>query len=463
MLDKLPDSLVAKLSLWCCKPVGIVILTIAFTVFLAVFLGPTGLGNSPYFLWGASSSLALVASLIVALLVKPVKFKKSDIGILVAITTESTEAQNRLENDLVNELRRSLEAAGSNLPMRVKLLQKFHVPNLVDADTATQYAVMSGARFVLFGALTKRSIKSEDHYVLSVTSLVTHNPTTQENLSVLRNEMGVVLPQKAEIAAKDELKGLELTAHLFGVGMRYVISVALYVSGDRTSAISFLGQLKNDLSTAKLPSNWIGSQSLLRLVPKRLLDFHFDAIDKEFFEWRNDHDEQRLQLISSTFDELGDSWKKDVRYINMRAICHFAVGSNVAAARQLIIKGKSLAPDAQHWQYSLAFLDAYEGKFADAKKKYLVAFRADKTTGLSIEVEEFVHWIAAKDITRPQFHFFLGFINLLQKQDAVSAARDFQTFLDSPNLEQAEELVGSAKELLAKCQATLAFESKRSA
>ncbi len=463
MLDKLPDSLVAKLVFWFCKPVGIGIAAIAFTVFLAVVLEPTGLGKWHSALWGASFSLALLASLVAAALLRPIKFGKGDIGILVAITAESAEAQSRLENDLINELRRSLEAAGSHLPMRVKLLQKFHVPNIVDVTTATQYAAMSGARFVLFGALTKRSIKSEDHYVLSVTSLVTHNPTTQENQSVLRSEMSEVLPQKAEIAAKDELKGLELTANLFGIGMRYVISVALYVSGDRTSAISFLEQLKYDLSTAKLPSNWIGSQSLIRLVPKRLLDFHFDAIDKEFFLWRTDHDEERLKLISSTFDVLGDSWKKDLRYINMRAICHFALNSNIAAARQLIIKGKSLAPQAQHWQYSLAFLDAYEGKFADAKKKYLSAFRADKTTGLSIEVEEFVHWMATKDVTRPQFHFFLGYINLLQKQDAVSAARDFQTFLASPNLGKAEELIESAREFLATCQATLASENNQPA
>jgi hypothetical protein len=253
LLQKIQAAAISRCANLLSKPIGWVSTFLGLALFFALSIGTAGVIDSKQLIWAISALLGFFFTAIVRKLLQPPVFSKKNIGILLAIKADSDESQSRLENDLARALLDSLQEANTSLPIDVKVLQQFHAPNVVDEESATDYAKLTGARFVIFGSLTKRKIKSEDHYVLHVKSLVTHTPTTIENQSTLSQEMAVVLPNKANIAASDDFKGLELTGNLFGLGSQYVIAVAMFISGDRSTSIAVLKDLNRKLKKARLP------------------------------------------------------------------------------------------------------------------------------------------------------------------------------------------------------------------
>lgn len=451
MLQKVQTTAIAKSAHLLSRPIGWVSAFLGITLFLALSIGTAGVVDSKQLIWAISGLLGFLFTAIARNLIQPPVFPRKTIGILLAIKADSDESQSRLENDLAQALLDSLQEANTSLPIEVKVLQQFHAPNVIDVESATDYAKITGARFVIFGSLTKRKVKAEDHYVLHVKSLVTHTPTTIQNQSTLSQEMAVVLPNKANIAASDDFDGLEITGHLFGLGSQYVIAVAMFISGDRSTSIAVLKNLNRKLKTARLPRDWPGSRTIINLAPKRLLDFQFGEIDHEYFQWRTDHDSNRLRLIDARFSQLPETWKKDGRYLNIRAICHFVLTKNVGAARQLIQRVGSVSPESIVWRYSLAFLDAYEEKIPEARAAYLRAFRFDDTSEIALEVEVFVSWITEIDRTKEYLLFFLGFINFHKKKDFSSAVKDFQKFLSAPSSSKFPQLADEARLLIKQC------------
>jgi len=451
VLEKIQATAIAKSANLLAKPIGWFTAFLGITLFLALSIGTAGLIDSKLSIWAISALLGSFFTALIRNLIQPPIFPKNTIGILLAVKTDSDESQSRLENDLAQALLGNLQEANTSLPIDVKILQQFHSPNVVDIKSATDYAKLTGTRFVIFGSLTKRRIKAEDHYILHVKSLVTHTPTTIENQSTLSREMAAVLPEKANIAARDDFEGLELTGHLFGLGSQYVIAVAMFISGDRSTSIAVLKDLNRKLQKTQLPRNWPGSKTIINLAPKRLLDFQFGEIDHEYFQWRTDHDLNRLRFIDSRFSQLPEIWKKDDRYLNIRAICHFGLNRNIDAARQLIQKVGTTSPKSIVWRYSLAFLDAYEGKIIEARAAYLRAFRFDDTSEVALEVEEFVSWITEIEKSKEYLIFFLGFVNFHKKKDFNSAEKDFHKFLSTTSSSKFPQLVDEARLLIKQC------------
>lgn len=453
MLDKIPESVIARAAYILTKPWGLVSLFIGLFIFFVVSLSAASVIAGSYFLLAIAALGAAIFTTVVNKLIHPPKFKTNEVGLLLAIRSDSREAQDRIENDISTALIDSLRETNSTIPFNVQVLQQFHARNVVTDDAAIYYAGRTKARFALYGTLTKRKNKAEDHFVLHVEALVTHAPTTQENQNTLANEMKAILPLKTNIAAKHELEGLELTGRLFGLGAQYVMGVVLFLSGDIKASIRALDALSKKLKTSSATHNWLGAKQLNALAPQRLLDFQFSEINGQYFQWRSDHDPARLQEIEAIFTQLPDRWKKDPRYLGVRAVCHFVLHKNIPAARDLLKKIGALDANFPTWRYSLAFLDAYENNISSAKSQYMQAFRSDGTTDISLEIEEFLLWIYETDRSKVQMLFFLGLINFHKKKDFASAARDFEAFTASNNSSHYPDLIREAKQMIQKCNA----------
>jgi tetratricopeptide (TPR) repeat protein len=452
VLDKIPEPALEKCALLFTKKYGWAPIFIALFLFVLFTINSVNIVNDKLLLLAVSFCVTLVFLYVLfQVLYPPIFQNKNQIGFLLAIRTESKEARDRLNTDLKDALLSSLANISSSVPFDVRVLQPFHANNVVDRDIATHYAKKSKARFVLFGSLVQRKINGEDNFILQVQALVTHGITTAENQSTLSNEMSAVLPSKASIAAGNELEEFELAGHLFGLGSQYVVSIALFFSGNRTAAIYSLSDLHKKLQRHEIARDWPGTKTLRTLVPKRLLDFQVISLNEEFFRWRNDHLASRLEIVESYFDKLPEEWKKDPRYLNIRAVMHFVLSKNIQAARELIKKVGSIEPDFAGWRYSLAFLDAYEGNTAKARSQYTKAFKFDSTAEVSIEVEEFLMWVVDTNKEKCQLVFFLGLLNFYKKKDYSSALRDFQLFLQSPNSSSFPELISEAKMLILTC------------
>lgn len=452
MIDKLPESIIEKCALFFTRKFSWIPILSALFLFFLFAIHNINLINDKRFLAIFSVLMALGSYYVLRQIICPPLFgNKDQIGFLLAIRTESKDAHNRLNIDLKDAIVRSLSTIDTTATFNVQVLQSFHANNVSDRDIATYYARKTKARFVLFGSLVERRVRGEEHFVLQIQALVTHGTTTIENQTILSSEMSAVLPLRANITSKNELEGFELTGHLFGFGSQYIVSIALFLSGDQATAITALTDLNKKLQSSQIAGEWPGSKALKALVPIRLLDFQHITINHEYFKWRNDHATNRLQLIEQYFSALPEEWKKDWRYLNIRAITHFVLYNNVNAARELIRKVGSISPNCIVWRYSLAFLDAYEGNTVSARAGYLRAFKYDLSSETAIEVEEFLNWIVSKHIEKSQLVFFLGFLNFHMKKDYLSASNEFQLFLHSPNSILFPELVAEAKGLLAKC------------
>jgi hypothetical protein len=452
VLDKIPESVIARAAYVLTTPWGIASLFVGLLIFFVVSLSTVSVFSGSYLLFAIAALAAAIFTAVVNNLIHPPKFKTDEVGLLLAIRADSREAQDRIDNDITTALIDSLRETNSSIPFNVQVLQQFHARNVVTNDAAIYYAGRTKARFALYGTLTKRKNKAEDHFVLHVEALATHAPTTQENQNTLANEMKAILPLKANIAAKNELEGLELTGRLFGLGAQYVMGVVLFLSGDTKASIRALDALSKKLKTLSASHKWLGAKQLNALAPKRLLDFQYSEIDAHYFQWRSDHDPARLQEIEAIFTQLPDQWKKDPRYLGVRAVCHFVLHKNIPAAQDLLKKIGALDANVPTWRYSLAFLDAYENNISSAKSQYMQAFRSDGTTDISLEIEEFLLWIYETDKSKVQMLFFLGLINFHKKRDFASAARDLEAFIKSNNSTHHPDLDREARQMIQKCK-----------
>jgi tetratricopeptide (TPR) repeat protein len=186
-----------------------------------------------------------------------------------------------------------------------------------------------------------------------------------------------------------------------------------------------------------------------------LLDFQQIEIDAQFFEWRSDHDHNRLLLIEEIFSNLPNLWKSDFRYLSIRAICHFVLHKNIQAARELVKKAGTIEPKHPTWRYSLAFLDAYEDDIDGARSLYQAAFRSDSTNQVSLEVEEFIIWSYEVDPTKVQLLYFLGLINFQKKKDFTSAKRDLTAFSTSQHSQRYPLLRTDAQRMIDVCSSEI--------
>lgn len=452
MFQKIQEQIVNRASYLCTKPLGLFLFWVAALLFLIPSLSAASVISDSVWLFAIAMVGATAATGIVYSLVRPPEFLDEEVGLLLAIRADSTEAQDRIESDIASALLDSLRESNSTLSFNVQSLQQFHARNVTTDEVATHYAIKTRARFVLYGSLSKRESRDGNQFVLRVEALATHAPTTRENQSTLITEMKSVLPLRTRIDTRTELEGLELAGQLFGLGALYVISVVLFISGDISASIRALSGLTKRLQSSSIAQGWTGAKKLKELAPQRLLDFRYAEIDEQYFRWRGDHEIQRLRAIEEIFDVLPESWKKDLRYLSIRAICHFVLHRNVHAARALLRKVGEIDPKFPTWRYSLAFLAAYEDNIPAAKSLYQQAFAADPTTEISLEVEEFLHWVYDSEPAKIQMIFFSGLINLLKKQDYQSAKRDFEAFLSSTDSNRYTNLRDEAREMLEKCE-----------
>lgn len=423
-----------------------------------VLTGPIMLGLSQIFDTKTLSSptlvfiaaISFIAGAIAITTLRPKRIKEGSIGFILAIKAEDANLDSRIASDILPKVRDCL-VDNSSIPFSVQALKAIH-SNLIDDDEiATEYLSYCRGRFLLHGSLTKRKHRGEDCLTLKVRALVTHKITTQENSNLLSQEMAAVIPKQANISAQNELSGLEFTGEMIAFGAQYIVGIALFISANVDEAIETLESLQRKINKTnpKLPT---GNPKLIPLVEKRLIEFSLHQIEQEHLKWRNDHKIERMHEIDKRVSQLPESWKQNAGALNQRAICHFVLRRNIFAAKELLRKAKGIDPKNPAIFYSQAFLEAYSGRMAEAKRLYRHGFQLDEYGQISLEVEEFLTWLLIEEPEKTELLFLLGYINHHKKQDLLSARRDLNLYLDRSNQNSDLLLRNEAIELLAELE-----------
>lgn len=111
----------------------------------------------------------------------------------------------------------------------------------------------------------------------------------------------------------------------------------------------------------------------------------------------------------------------------VRAVCLFLRNHDIEGARQEIRKAKNERNAA--WQYSEAFLAAYEGKLEEAHKIYKRAFKGVVLAETPLGVEEFIVDVLGREPEKIQLWYCLGMINYFLKADLHAGQNDFLKFV----------------------------------
>lgn len=113
-----------------------------------------------------------------------------------------------------------------------------------------------------------------------------------------------------------------------------------------------------------------------------------------------------------------------------RAAYLFLRDHDIDGAKREIRKARNRNERNAAWQYSEAFLAAYERKLEEAHKIYRRAFRGSVLEETPLDVEVFISDVLESEPDKIQLWYCLGMINYFYKKDFASARRDFSRFIE---------------------------------
>lgn len=405
---------------------------------------------TPWHLILAAAIIGLICGITTYLVFKLPNFEKNEIGLLLAIKTETEAERLRVQNDFAENIEKALQASGSKLKFKVVILPpriSNHIKSPKDAIAITNKCK---ARFAIYGDVRTRTFKDKDYYVLRVISLVTHINVGSNIQELLRSEMNSLLPGETRIDCKDDLEGFELTSKQFALGSKYVIAIALYISGAKKEATDLLQSLYSSIRLLKKQTELPSTEQLLTLVPKRLSELLHEQCHDLFWHWRNSHDNHHLIYIEELIERVPKEHSSMPSLLTLRAVCTFVLLRDIPKSENLIREVGKSEPNQPHWKYSLAFLAAYQGKLDNAYKLYRNAFNDDESNELPVEIEEFIAWIVEVEPDKYQLHYCLGLINFKKKKDFARANADFSLFIENADAKLYEKQIKAANKYISE-------------
>ena len=93
------------------------------------------------------------------------KNRKARIGIVICIRTESSEEENRVDSDIINELINSLDTSGLSNIFHIIRFPPEIAKKAVTMEQADDYLVRSRGHLMIYGDMVKRQIHGEPSFV----------------------------------------------------------------------------------------------------------------------------------------------------------------------------------------------------------------------------------------------------------------------------------------------------------
>lgn len=300
---------------------------------------------------------------------KPHVTAKDKIGIAIAISCETKKERQRLKADFAksfsDEIRR-----GNHQHFDVFELSEYHSEQLNSHDKAQHYQKITGAHLIIFGHCRIRIHEGKPTYVLDLHARVLHLRVPVEVSKQLSQDMRQAFPVQALIPESEEVMGFQVTKDIVGIAAKFTMGVASFISQDAITAFDFHHSLWLEIKALKEKDadlypgyKLIGNRLPNLLVLEGLLSARFYFITK-----RTNY----LDEIAKYLDAVQELDPQNYDAHLLRGIYYFLHDHNIDNAKKEIRKAKNDRNSA--WQYSAAFLAAYEGDLEEAHKIYRRAF-----------------------------------------------------------------------------------------
>lgn len=348
--------------------------------------------------------------------------KKGKVGIVVAIHAETDNEEIRLKNDFLNKLSENINKEKFSEVVNIIPLRNHFSENLNEISKVLELHRKIKGHFYVYGQV-KRRADGEKKYFLKLEGLVAHRPIQIKTSDVLKKEFISVLPKQISFLETFEFRGFEFTADIVYLAARYITGIAAYLSGDPILAHEFHNNLQKEFGKFNpLPPHL---QSIKNRIPALLSDEELLVAQRHYF--RNETDKLKEWLDKSLISNPNNygGWL-------LKAIVAFmpTIGNDPVTALESVKKAQRYALSTHEWRYSRAFLFFWTGNYAEAlrdcknlkEKSYPNEFVTWK------EVEDFNLQLLKTHSDKIQLYFWLGFINLIKKQNLPLAYDYFSKF-----------------------------------
>lgn len=351
--------------------------------------------------------------------------KKNKIGIIVAITTESKLEYIKLKNDLILELEKTIKMKHKESLFNVIEIPEFYAAKIKDKTTSLDAMNKSRSHFIVFGACKKRMENKKNCYYIVLEAGVAHGPLPLFVSDKLEKEFSELFPRRVLFPVEEEIKGFEIARECIEVTARYIIGIALFLSGNFELSLNIFENLYKELKNIK--TNIPSIQKIKDRLPMRISESALSIVKRIYYRYTKTKDVSLFRDIKYFLDLLLNFDPNNYEAHLARGMYVFLCEKNIEKAKKETGKSKNI-PDAS-WRYSLAFLYAYEGKLDKSEKLYKKAVNRSILSEILFNIEEFINDVLEKEPEKYQLWYCLGIINWFAKNDKKLGRKMFEKFL----------------------------------
>ena len=213
-------------------------------------------------------------------------------------------------------------------------LPQFHAERIVDAESAQLLRIQTGAQFLLFGRVRLRQLNGQDHHVIDLDGAVTHQPVPAAISKWLSTEFAELLPRKLIIQRDNDLFSFEFTSHWAEMVARYVIGIAMAISGDFDYAEHLYRDVLGALQGRDTRRLSIFAKLKERL-PTRLDELHEARALLAYERWTTSHSPAEMEGVAMHLSRISEG-RNTPQVLNLKAIHAFLMEKDVTAALRFL-------------------------------------------------------------------------------------------------------------------------------
>lgn len=339
------------------------------------------------------------------------------IGILIAIFTEEEESQNRLDNDLIRDLKSTINSL--NITPLFNIIQLDNVEaKKIDNENWIKYLKKYNSSLIIYGYVSKRNSKSG--YSIKLEAGVVHNPIPHIVSQVLSIDFASLFPRKKFIPEADDLLGFEITAKEIAFVAQYMVAVALFVSGLFGPAFNLFNALALQLNS--------GGHDMGRLklkVGDRIADVSRSACYFLYDLYSLKRDKKLIRETKVYIDAFNQYKPQDVSLKNLEAMYYFIIESDADKAISVLSSF-----DMPVKVYNLAFLYFYINDIKNGLRVYKKAVKREVSERTKNELEVFISEAIEGNPQKKQLYFARGFLNYKARKDLRLSLEDFKNVIN---------------------------------
>jgi len=358
------------------------------------------------------------------------KNKKGNLGIVIAIRSESQKQKIRLKNDFTRTLKALIAENNMNDLINIIYMSDSHSKKLI---SVIQNAKIKPKKWVklrnkvkahlyIHGDIKERK-EGQNKYFLAINSTVVHYPLDQQRKSRMLRGIDQVWVKNYVIPENIEFSGFELSAKFTFIGVRFIIGLAAFLSGDVELALklhkNLYDELNNDSTYRNLPP-------IIKNNVKYSLSEECQVLARYFYQHKGDFRKSE-QFLNKSFNYSSINYGG----LLLLAIIQFIHHNDPKKALATIERAKAYSKGDGTWKYSKGFLLMHQEKFKEAYRVYesIVRNKFDYEIYRAAEAIDFNKSVLVSNPKHLQSYFIIGILYLEKINNPPLALEIFEKFL----------------------------------